>query len=182
MFRFLKKLFEKRTDETAFDNSKGITREMLNSFQDGLDLADEGKYKAAVEKFDIAIETGIFNEAYNQRGYCLQLLGYHLDSIDDFTRAIELFPSNANNYYGRALSNGALGYYDNAISDTTNAIKLSLVNSKENLELLQVAKGKNIMPQTPLYKEYLNELYRRKNEPNERLRSIYIKPAIRRDF
>ena len=155
---------------------------MLNSFQDGLDLADERKYKAAVVRFDIAIESEIFNEAYNQRGYCLQLLGFYLDSIDDFTKAIELFPSNANNYYGRALSNGALGYYDSAISDTTNAIELSLVNSKENLELFQVAKEKNISAQTPLYKEYLNELHRMKNEPNERLRSIYIKPAIRRDF
>jgi tetratricopeptide (TPR) repeat protein len=135
-----------------------------------------------LEKFDIAIETEIFNEAYNQRGYCLQLLGYHLDSIDDFTKAIELFPSNANNFYGRALSNGALGYYDNAISDVSNAIELSLVSSKENLELLQVAKEKNITPQTPLYKDYLNELHDRKNETNEKLRSIYIKPAIRREF
>jgi tetratricopeptide (TPR) repeat protein len=182
MLKLLKDLFNKKTEEISNTNSKGITREMLNSFQDGLRIYDERNYKAALEKFDIAIETGIFEKAYNQRGYCLQLLGYHLDSIEDFTKAIEIFPSNANNYYGRALSNGALGYYDDAISDATKAVELSLVSSKENLEVNQVATERKIMRPTQLYKDYIDELYLRKNETNERIRSIYIKPAIRREL
>ena len=182
MFKLLKSLFGKSKAETVTvsKQSKGITKEMIYSLQDGIKLSDKGNHEAALEKFDIAIESGIFDDAYRERGYCLQLLGFHLDSIEDFTKAIKLFPTNANNYYGRALSNSALGYYDKAIADVTAAIELSQVNSKENNEIKQVAIEKNIASPTFQYKYYLDELYLRKNEPNEQIRQIYISPEIRR--
>jgi tetratricopeptide (TPR) repeat protein len=183
MFDIFKKLFRKDNSELKNNpiEEKGITKDEVYSFKHGINLSGQGNYEAALAKFDIAIGTGIFNEAYRERAYCLQILNFHLDAIDDFSSAIELFPQNANNYYGRSLSKGSLGYYDTAIDDIKKAIELSLVDSKENFEVNQVAIQKNIMPPTPLYKDYLEELTKRKNETNEQIKQIYISPAIRRN-
>jgi tetratricopeptide (TPR) repeat protein len=183
MLNILRKLFDKPKTEIHADTkgSKGITKEMIYSLRDGIKLSDEGKHEEAVSKFDMAIESGIFEEAYRERGYSLQILGFHLDAIDDFSTAIDLFPENANNYYGRALSYGRLGYYEQATVDAEKAVELSQIKSQENFQLNQIANKKNIMPPTLLYKEYLDELWRRRNQTNEFLRQAYISPAIRRN-
>ena len=75
MFKIFKKIFAKSKAEVVNDSkeSRGITKEMVYSLRDGIRLSNERNYEAAIIKFDMAIETGIFNEAYRERGYCFSV-------------------------------------------------------------------------------------------------------------
>jgi tetratricopeptide (TPR) repeat protein len=184
MFKILQSLFSKK-DKNKLNltkESKVITKEIIQSLEDGIKLSDEKNYEAALKKFDTAIDSGNYKEAYRERGYCLQLLGFHLDAIDDFSKAIELFPQNANNYFGRSLSYGRLGYFDQAIEDAQKAIELSKIISTENSELNQIANEKNIMYPTFLYEDYLEQFKNRRKQTNPLIRNAYISPEIRRDL
>lgn len=152
----------------------------MNSFKEGLKLAAAKDYEKAIIMFDKAIELDLIKEAYRERAYCLQRLGYHPDAIDDFTQAIKYFPSNANNYYGRALSNGSLGNYDQALSDVNCAISLSRVESDENQALNTIAKKMGYNSATRIYEAYLPELISEMNEPDEDIRNINIIKPVRR--
>lgn len=150
------------------------------SLGDGIRLSDEKKNEEALKKFDLAIESGLYEEAYRERGYCLQALGFHLDAIDDFTKAIELFPTNSNNYYGRSLSYSALGVYDSAIADCEKAIELWNVKSPENLELERAYKEKNLSSPSFMYPFQLEQYQMRKNM-DEMVKKVLVKSAIRRN-
>ena len=97
-------IFKKAKAVELNPDSEGINvAHLMKVFQEGEKLNNENQYKEAILKFDIVISEGygIFQEAYSQRGMCLQYLDFHLDAIDDFTKAIGLFPSDANNFFCR---------------------------------------------------------------------------------
>lgn len=169
MFKFLKKLFFKQKNKISANlnsNSKSLTKEMVTSLKDGLKFLQEGNFETALVKFDLAIESGIHKEAYRERGYCLQSLGFHLDAIDDFSKAINNSPENANNYFGRSISKGILGYYTEALEDAKIAVSLSMVNSVWNNQVNQVAQSKGLQSVTNLYQEQVDTIINEMNETN----------------
>jgi len=63
---------------------------------------------------------------------CLQALGFHLDAIDDFDKAIDMDPDDCNLYFMRAMSMRGAGRYEDADEDFRRAIALSKVKSVAN--------------------------------------------------
>ncbi len=81
--------------------------------------------------FDLAIECGIY-DAYLDRAFCLQGLGFHYDAIVDFDKAIQKSSGDANLHFGRGHSKQSIGQYDEAISDLKTAIELSKIDNELN--------------------------------------------------
>ncbi len=152
----------------------------MSILKEGIDLMSSRRYQEALSKFDIAINIQKITEAYRERAYCLQAMGFHLDAIDDFTLAIKFFPTHANNYYGRSVSYGSLGYYQEALKDTNHAITLSKIESVENQALNKIAEKMGYSNTTDIYKVYLSELLNEMNETDEIIRRLNIKQPIRR--
>ena len=71
--------------------------------------------RASIEQADL----------FSCRGSCLQSLEWHLDAIDDFTKAISLEPENCNFYFQRAMSKIACGDQQGFLVDIKEAIRLS---------------------------------------------------------
>jgi tetratricopeptide (TPR) repeat protein len=88
----------------------------------GVDLESQHKYDEAISHYEVAIKGG--QGGFASRGGCLAKLGWHYDAIDDFTREINLFPGDPNNYFMRSQSKYAVGDAS-AIDDLKTAIKLS---------------------------------------------------------
>lgn len=91
------------------------------------------KDEEALALFDKAIECGI-EDAYGERAFILQALGYYYDSILDFDKAISKFKDDANFYFGRGHSKKIVGDYDGCISDLRKAVELSQLDTKLNTE------------------------------------------------
>jgi len=160
-------------------NSKQITDEMVFSFSEGIKLSDAKKYKEALAKFDLAIESGLFKDAvFTERGICLQILEYHLDAMDDFTKAIELFPDDANNYFLRSMSRKAVREYENAIADNKWAIFLSQAISKGNEDRNKKAIKMGYDTATQFYELRLQLL--QQDASSKFSREIGVRPKIRR--
>jgi tetratricopeptide (TPR) repeat protein len=83
----------------------------FEAFQKGEDSLFKRRMQEALECFDEATECGYVDNAdvYIGRGTCLQSLGYDLDAIDDFDKAISLQPENSLTFYQRSLSKPAAG-------------------------------------------------------------------------
>jgi tetratricopeptide (TPR) repeat protein len=95
----------------------------------------------AVDCFDKALECGIEDaELFGLRGSCLQSLEWHLDAIDDFTRAISLEPDDCNLYFQRAMSKTATGDQLGFQADIQQAIRLSKMDNALNRNYNQGAK------------------------------------------
>lgn len=93
----------------------------------GNDFFLKKQMQDALECFDEAIERGHIDVAdiYNNRAVCLQSLGYDLDAIDDFDRAIALQPENSFAFSQRSLSKNASGDLRGCVSDLQEAIRLA---------------------------------------------------------
>jgi tetratricopeptide (TPR) repeat protein len=179
MFKILKKIFTQKLEDKSISVSKDITRETIQSYNRGIKLFENRQYKEALSRFDLAIESGLYNEAYLDRGICLQRLDFHLDAIDDFTKAIEMFPLDANNYFLRSLSEKAIGEFDSAIADNKKAIELSKIDSVENLERDEKSKKLDYDSSTIFYKVQLEMLFQQTNF-SKLIKMSIIKPKIRR--
>jgi len=99
------------------------------------------RLQEALVCFDEAISCGVDDAAiYGNRGSCLQSLGYNLDAIDDFNKAIAPETNDCNLYYMRSISRSAIKDYDGCISDLQEAIRLSRVDSALNKSYADYAK------------------------------------------
>ena len=110
-------------------------------WQDGLEACKKGetllyrekKEREALACFDRAIECGYEGgDIYARRAICLQVLGFELDAIDDFNKAIAAKPEEANTYFLRGLSRGHTGDFDGAIAEMQEAVRLSKVDNENN--------------------------------------------------
>lgn len=91
------------------------------------------KLEEALRYFDTAISLGFQDEnVYASRGSCLQSLGFDLDAIDDFCKAIEFDPFDSNFYFMRALSKGAIGDLDGQVDGLLEAIAVVGADSSAN--------------------------------------------------
>ena len=171
---------KEKTSIKSESNSTLITVDMMRALEEGIKLSDAKHYREALIKLDLAIESGIFKEAYSERGICLQMLEFHLDAIDDFNKAIDLFPTDANNYFFRSMSKKEIGEYDAAIFDNKQAILLSQSNSVENQERNLKAKNLGYDAATQFYQFRLEFLEEEANS-SVFMQHLIVKSKIRRN-
>ena len=103
------------------------------AFEAGKKHFSERRDQEAADCFDTAVECGFKNATlFGLRGSCLQSLKWHLDAIDDFTKAISLEPQDCNLYFQRAMSKSSAGDEQGFLADIQDAIRLSKVDSALN--------------------------------------------------
>src|ERR1035441_9797421 len=99
----------------------------------GEEHSNTRRIEEAVNCFDSAIALG-FEEGgiYGTRGSCLQILGYDLDAIDDFDRAIAEDKSDCSLFFMRSVSKGATGDLYGRVSDLKESIRLAGADNTVN--------------------------------------------------
>ncbi len=126
----------------------------LEAFRTGCSLSSKRQDDDAIRHFDIAIKNGVV-EAYEQRGYCLQSLGFFIDSIEDFTKAIAVNPKDCNLYFCRGIARHTVGDLALAISDKHLAIEYSKLKNPVNSQRDEIAKAKGSNSLTEYYELYM---------------------------
>jgi tetratricopeptide (TPR) repeat protein len=102
----------------------------LNAFEAGKKQSVARRDQEAVASFDTAFQCGRSDpELFALRGSCLQTLEWHLDAIDDFTRAISLQPQDCNHYFSRAMSKRSSGDLEGFRADVREAIRLAKLDN-----------------------------------------------------
>ena len=113
----------------------------MNKFFNFNELVEIGKvfsdctaYSIALEYFDKAISLIYLPinkerlvEAYELRGITKRFLGRYLESISDYSKAIELDPNNSYLYFGRGMSYESLNQNEQALKN----LKISLLLNPE---------------------------------------------------
>lgn len=100
---------------------------VVQTFLKGKDLVEQGKEKEAVQALSKAIELyDNHAQAYERRGYVNFIMKRFHDANRDFTKSLNIDPSNAPAYYGRARIKLENEEWEDAIVDLTMAIKTSL--------------------------------------------------------
>lgn len=163
------------------DNKTGNIKNQvgLNAYHVANDLFHNKKVrnKSVLDYYDLAIDQGI-KQAYGDRAFCLQVLGYHYDALSDFTIALELNLFDTNLYFGRATSKKSIGDLEGAIEDLKTAISLAKIPNKENDELNKRASELGWKSVRTLYEmELLNdeqelEFNKKNQDISERLKNI----------
>ena len=124
-------LFRKKPSVSAEANERWLHGH--RAFEAGKKHFAARREQEAVGCFDAALEYGFETAAlFSLRGTCLQSLGWHLDAIDDFTKAISTEPQDCNLYFQRAMSKSSTGDEQGFIADIQDAIRLSKVDSALN--------------------------------------------------
>ena len=108
----------------------------FNEFvQLGKIFSDCEAYLISLEYFDKAIALSYLPinkdrlvEAYELRGSVNKFLNKYLESIDEYSKGIELDPKNSYLYFGRGMSYEYLGQNEEALND----LKMSLLIDPNN--------------------------------------------------
>jgi tetratricopeptide (TPR) repeat protein len=133
-----------RTVQWVIDDLDAHKRQLVEKCKEYLlfwDTEIAGEYEEAVSLSDTAIDPDSINgESYGERGRCLAVLGFHLDAIDDFNRAISQGIDEADTHLGRAASRLAIGDFDGALADYEEAVRLSKTDTPHSNELNRDAK------------------------------------------
>jgi tetratricopeptide (TPR) repeat protein len=122
----------------------------------------EQRWQEALDCFDEAIDFGFKgggrasdDGVYSLRGTCLKALGFDLDAIDDFNKAIELNQEDCNGYFQRAFCKKGAGDIAGCVGDLQEAVRLSEVDSDLNREYNVLAKKQGSQSATSLYMAHL---------------------------
>ena len=101
-----------------------------NAFEAGKKHFSERRDQDAVDCFDTAVECSFEDVAlFSLRGTCLRNLEWHLDAIDDFTKAISLETQDCNLYFQRAMSKSSIGDQQGFLADIQEAIRLARIDN-----------------------------------------------------
>ncbi len=96
----------------------------------GVELFNQGNYTEALKAFDQAIaETSGSSEDYRQRARCRQRLNDLRGALTDFSRAIELDPSNVRALTARSALRRQLKDLAGAVGDINRAIEIDPKNA-----------------------------------------------------
>ena len=106
----------------------------IEFFEIGKIFLDCEAYLIALEYFNKAIALRYLPinkeclvEAYELRGITKRFLGRYLESISDYSKAIELDPNNSYLYFGRGMSYESLNQNEQALKN----LKISLLLNPE---------------------------------------------------
>jgi tetratricopeptide (TPR) repeat protein len=91
-------------------------------------LLTVGKYRDALNDYDLLIKSEPTARYYNARGITLMALNKWQEAADDFTRAIAIDKSLVSSYLNRASANQQLKKPEDALADLTQAMSLDPVN------------------------------------------------------
>jgi tetratricopeptide (TPR) repeat protein len=116
-----------------FRRKPSVSKEANERWHRGYHAFEAGKKhfakrrdQEAVDCFDTAVECGFEDAAlFGLRGSCLQSLEWHIDAIDDFTKAISLETQDCNLYFQRAMSKSSIGDQQGFLADIQDAIRLA---------------------------------------------------------
>lgn len=124
----------KTSEKKEFASSKSeLWMKGVEAFEMGKKKQQAESYSEALEFFDTAIQAGFADaDVFSLRATCLQNLGWHLDAIDDYTKAIEMSAIDCNLYFQRSVSKNAVGDSVGSNADLNNAVELSKSNSRIN--------------------------------------------------
>ncbi|WP_207063253.1 tetratricopeptide repeat protein [Motiliproteus sp. SC1-56] len=119
------------TVATLGDHALSARREQVDIlFEHGVAMLRKGDTQQAVTLFDQVLKLAPrMSEAYVNRGYARAVESEHELALVDFHRAIDLYPSQANAYYGAAQSYEALGDLEAALGAMRSFIHLSTEDS-----------------------------------------------------
>jgi len=127
------------------------------AIEKGLHFDKDNKKNLALEYYDYAIEKNITDKrAFSLRGFCLQSLGFDLDAIDDFTKAIALDPDDCNLYFGRGNSYFSIKDYAAAIENGKQAVHYAKLNERFFEGYTAQAKAMGFESAQGLYESFLN--------------------------
>jgi len=99
----------------------------VHMYNQGCVLLQQGGMNEASEALNVAIEKYERHAlAYERRGYVNYKLKNFKDALYDFNKSIDLYPNNAEPYYGRGKVKMLKNEWDTAITDMDNAVKRSL--------------------------------------------------------
>jgi tetratricopeptide (TPR) repeat protein len=118
---------ERQWQDKLLEHTPGveIDTEDPNTYNNqGIALAKEGRYEAAIAQFTRAFQRNpVFAEAYYNRGLVDLAIGQLGQAISDFSKAVEINPRFVEGYISRAPIYVAMGQYEKAISDFTKIIE-----------------------------------------------------------
>lgn len=108
-------------------------RDIEAYYEMGIVYQKSGFHKEAVEMFSMYLAVGVPNprhmaDGYNNRGISQKNLGKYDLAIQDYTKAIELAPTDASLYVNRANAYRDLKDYDKAIAEYTRAAEIDPKN------------------------------------------------------
>ena len=124
------------------DPNKPLTSAAEYNFR-GLDKANAGSFKEAIEDFDKAIEIKPTGQIYFNRAYSKSMIEEFNSAIQDFDKSIELEYRLTESYFERAYCKEQVGNADGAIADYTKAIETNknYVNAYNNRAIIKLTKG-----------------------------------------
>lgn len=105
------------------------------SYETGLQLLREGKYKKAISAFNKAIEHNPKYMHFHHRGNAYMALKQYRNAIKDFNIAINLNPDLVNTYFNRGLALIKTGKKKKGLGDIRKAAELGSGNAKRWLKL-----------------------------------------------
>lgn len=141
----------------AFIPKKIYISSYEQAIKKGLDFDKSNEREIALEYYDYAIEKNITDErAFSLRGFCLQSLGFILDAIDDFTKAIALAPDDCNLYFGRGNSYFSIKDYTSAVENGKLAVYYAKINERFFEGYTAQAKAMGFQSAQSLYEFYIN--------------------------
>jgi len=118
-------------------------------FSEGQDLSSDGNYKAAIVKYNKAIQSNQYlKDSYIQMGICYEFLNEQDSALKSYKELLKIFPDNtAANYYSGVSKYKqqkyaeAIPYYDRALDSKggfhatdTNSIQTLIDLCKDNFE------------------------------------------------
>jgi tetratricopeptide (TPR) repeat protein len=90
----------------------------------GLIFREHGDLTRAMNEFTVSIELSPNTDAFYQRGQLHELLGQHVQAIQDYDAAIHEQPDAPDIYRARALSKDALGDHEGSQQDRRAALHI----------------------------------------------------------
>lgn len=172
-----------KAKQRAAQFQQQLTASWLDHLRRGEWFYSSNRFDEALKEFDSIEQLNSrlvkpldMGTVYGLRGSCLQSLGWHLDAIEDFGRAIGLNASEPDNFFMRGVSHQSIGELSEAVHDFERVIALA-PHTKDFEAVLSQCRSRIVMMQRELGSPALLELAgRAKVKAVERGRRVRLNP------
>lgn len=145
---FINLLFRK----SNFNNTSSLKKDGYYFFKEGVICLRRREIGNALKFFDSSIENHYLQyQVFYHRAECLSSLGYYLESIEDYNKAVEINSFIANIFYGRHFAKTAVGDLVGALNDLQEAIRVSKINNDNSMYWNSYAKDTGYTSTTERY-------------------------------